>query len=385
MKNNSTKGSFALSSEKELNQYLLDSFGSNLKQAIKSTVSILVRAEMEKLRQDIGEHPVFNGSYPRHLVSPVGKIENIPIARFRTGNEKYDLSTLKVFDEEKGRFYDLIAEMHASGISQRKIDKLCKHAFGKAVPPATTKKVFGELLEQEAFQTNKQPLAGVSFDYLYADGLWNTVVGKLTGEGKDRVVLAVSGYSIERNEHRFLGFLLADAEDAESWKKLLLDLQKRGLDFGKAKLLSADGGGGLLSAVESVFPDVKVQLCLAHRYRNVLKHTGSKNKKEMGKDLKKLTESETKEEFLKKAKEMEQKWQVLEPRAMSSLLWKLELSTNYFAFPKEDWIHIRTTNKLERAFREVRRRTAIQNHHFQSDASATNYMNSAMMYPKVRF
>jgi hypothetical protein len=124
----------ALSTEKELNQFLLDSFGNNLKQAIKSTVQILVRSEMEQLREDLSEHPVFNGSYGRHLVSPIGKIEDIPIARFRTGNGKHDLSTLKVFDEEKGRFYDLVAEMHAAGISQRKIDKLCKHSFGKAVP-----------------------------------------------------------------------------------------------------------------------------------------------------------------------------------------------------------------------------------------------------------
>jgi hypothetical protein len=67
-----------LNSEKELNQYLLDSFGNNLKQAIKSTVQILVRAEMETLRATLADHPVFNGSYTRHLVSPAGKIENIP-------------------------------------------------------------------------------------------------------------------------------------------------------------------------------------------------------------------------------------------------------------------------------------------------------------------
>ncbi len=382
MKNHTTK-SFSLSSEKELNQYLLDSFGNNLKQAIKSTVALLVRSEMEQLRENIEKVPVFNGHYDRHLVSPIGKIENIPIARFRTGNGTLDLSTLKVFDEEKNRFYDLVAEMHAAGISQRKIDKLCRHAFGKAVPPQTTKKVFGELLEQEAFQVNKQPLAGVSFDYLYADGIWQTVIGKLTGSGKDRVVLAVSGYSVERSEHKFLGFLLADEEDEASWKKLLLDLEKRGLDFSAVKLLSADGGGGLLAAMENVAPNLPVQLCLSHRYRNVLKHTGLRNKKAIGLELKELTKSETREEFLKKAKAMEQKWHVPEPRAIASLLWRLELSTSYFAFPKEDWKHIRTTNKLERSFREVRRRTAIQNHHFQSDPSMTHYMNAAMMYSKV--
>lgn len=375
-----TTNNVLLNSEKELNQYLLDSFGTSLKQAIKSTVQIMVRAEMETLRQQLDERPVFNGSYGRHLISPVGKIEDIPIARFRTGNKELSLSSLKVFDEEKGRFYNLVAEMHAAGISQRKIDTLCKHSFGKAVPAQTTKRVFGELLEQEAFQVNKQQLSGATFDYLYADGLWHTVIGTLTGEGKEQVVLAVSGYSVARNEHRFLGFLLAEAEDEESWTRLLLDLKKRGLDMATVKLLAADGGGGLLAAVERLAPDLAVQLCLAHRYRNVLKHTGSQHKKEMGRDLKTLTAAASKESFMERAQDVEKKWHVLEPRAMKSLTWKLALSTAYFAFPQEDWKHIRTTNKLERAFREIRRRTAIQNHHFQSNESATNYMNAAMMY-----
>ena len=385
MKYHTTKGSMALSTEKELNQFLLDSFGNNLKQAIKSTVQILVRSEMEQLREDLSEHPVFNGSYGRHLVSPIGKIEDIPIARFRTGNGKHDLSTLKVFDEEKGRFYDLVAEMHAAGISQRKIDKLCKHSFGKAVPPKTTKKVFGELMEQEAFQVNRQDLHGLSFDYLYADGLWQTVLGNLTGTGKDQVVLAVSGYSVERDEHKFLGFLLADEEDEESWKKVLLDLERRGLDWKAVQLIALDGAGGLLVAIESTIDNPPgIQLCLAHRYRNVLKHTSSRNKRAVGKDLKRLTAAGSRAEFLSRVKEMEKRWQALEPRAMKSLLWKIELSTNYFAFPKEHWKFIRTTNKLERSFREVRRRTAIQSHHFQSNQSVRNYLNATMMDAKAQ-
>jgi putative transposase len=382
MKNHSTH-SAVLNSEKELNQYLLDSFGNNLKQAIKSTVQILVRAEMEKLRQEINERLQFNGSYDRHLVSPIGKIENIPVARFRTGNAGYGLQTMKIFDQEKENFYHLVAHMHAAGISQRKVDRLGKLLFGKGSAPATTKQVFEELLEQEAFQLNKQPLHGFSLDYLYFDGLWQTVKGALTGEAKQQVVLAVSGYSVERDAHRFLGFTLASAEDEESWKKTIIQLQSRGLDFSRIKLAVADGAGGLLAALEDLVPGMPVQLCLVHRYRNVLKHTGHRNKRAMADDLKRLTRSESKEEFLQHAKKMEQKWQVAEPRAIVSLTWKLELSTTYFQFPKEHGKLIRTTNKLERSFREIRRRTAIQSHHFQSNHSAENYINAAMAFSKI--
>jgi len=381
MKNNTTHHA-VLNSEKELNQYLLDSFGNNLKQAIKSTVQLLVKTEMEKMRQEINERLQFNGSDGRHLVSPVGKIENIPIARFRTGNKGYDLETMKIFEEEKERFYNLVAHMHALGISQRKVNRLCTLVFGKAVAPSTTKQVFGELLEQEAFQINKIALAGLSFDYLYFDGLWQTIQGHLTGEAKQQVVLAVSGYSVERNEHRFLGFTLASGEDEESWKTMLSQLRERGLNFSTVKLAVMDGASGLLAAMESVLPYMPVQLCLVHRYRNVLAHTSRRNKRAMADDVKQLTQSLSRTEFRERAGIMEQRWQVQEPRAMKSLTWKLDLSLTYFQFPPEHWKHIRTTNKLERAFREIRRRTAIQNHHFQSNQSAANYITAAMAYSK---
>lgn len=371
-----------LNSEKELNQYLLDSFGNNLKQAIKNTVQILVRAEMEKLREEINERLQFNGHYTRHLISPVGKIPDIPIARFRTGNTGHPLETMKIFDEEKERFYNLVAHMHAAGISQRKVDQLSTLLFGKGAAPKTTKHVFQELLAAEAFQINKQSLQDVSVDYLYLDGLWQTVQGQLTGTAKAQVVLAVSGYNAEKDEHRFLGFLLASGEDAASWKKILLQLKERGLDVSKVKLAVADGAQGLLAAFEEICPNLPVQLCLVHRYRNILAHTSRKHKRAMADDLKRLTACESKAEFLTRAKSMELQWQTLEPRAMTSLTWKLDLSLTYFQFPKEHWRHIRTTNKLERAFREIRRRTAMQSHHFQSNQSATNYITAAMTYPR---
>lgn len=367
-----------LNSEKELNQYLLDSFGNNLKQAIKSTVQLLVRAEMETMRKDVHDHLQFNGNYGRHLLSPIGKIDDIPIPRFRTGNRGYDLQTMRIFAEEKESFYNLVAHLHAAGISQRKVDKLCKLLFGKAVAPKTTKHVFEELLQQEAFQVNQQPLSNTSFDYLYLDGLWQTVQGSLTGEVKDQVVLAASGYNAETDTHTFLGFSLASAEDAASWRQLLTQLRGRGIDFDKIKLIVLDGAQGLLAALEEVAPGVPVQMCIAHRYRNVLKHTGYRNKRAIADDLKRLTISTSREEFLEKAKRMEQRWQVLEPRAMKSLAWNLHLSVTYFMFSQDQWKHIRTTNKLERSFREIRRRTALQNHHFQSNQSATKYLTAAM-------
>ncbi len=368
-----------LANEKELNQFLLEALGKNLEQAIRSTVSILVKTEMRGLREELWKEKqealVFNGTYPRHLISPVGKVAGIPIPRFRSGNADLELASMKVFGEERGRFNELVAHLHLAGVSQRKVNRFCKNLFGKAVAPSTTKEVFEELLEAEAFQVNKTSLIDAPSVFLFVDGIWETVKSEKTGETRRRVTLAVLGMN-EEGAKQLLGFRLAFEEDEVSWTKLLEELTHRGLDFTKTKIVISDGGTGCLSALERLMPETPVQSCLAHRYRNVLKHTGFRHKPEMGRELRRLTQSSSKEVFLKQVADIQKRWQTIAPEAVKSLLWNLKLSLTYFDFPPELWSKIRTTNALERTFREVRARTRVHYDHYESPQSSDKYHNA---------
>ncbi|TNC94432.1 MAG: transposase [Rhodocyclaceae bacterium] len=374
-KNNIKLPQFA--NEENLNEFLLKSMGENLQQAIRSTVSLLIKTEMEQVRKQLFEEQQimlqFNGSYPRNLISPAGQIPNIPIQRFRNGRMELDpLQSMQIFEAEKERFLKIVGELHLEGISQRKINRLCKNIFGKAVCPKTTKEVFENLLEEEAFGVNKQSLVELEIEYLFIDGLWETVKSLLTGQSRKKVVLVAVGLDKNQEKH-VLGFELAFEEDEKSWVDFLEKLMKRGLDFSKVKLISLDGGTGCLSAIERLGIQTPLQSCLAHRYRNVLRKTGHQFKKEIGRDLKELTKSESREDFLKKVKTLEQKWSGVAPKAIDSLTRNLQLSLTYFDFPKELWVKIRTTNIIERIFREVRSRTRVHFDHYQSDKSASNY------------
>lgn len=365
-----------LANEKELNHFLLEALGKNLEQAIRSTVSILVKTEMRQLRDELWKEKqetlVFNGTYPRHLVSPAGKIESIPIPRFRSGNEGHEFASMKVFGEERDRFNELVAHLHLAGVSQRKVNRFCKNLFGQAVAPATTKLVFEELLEAEAFQVNKTSLLEAPSAFLLVDGIWETVKSQKTGETRKRVTLAVLGMN-EDGTKQLLGFRLAFEEDEASWMRLLEELIRRGLDLTKTKIVVSDGGGGCLAAVERLMPEIPIQSCLAHRYRNVLTHTGFRHKPEMGKDLQRLTQATSKDDFLKQVSDMQKRWQTIAPDAIKSLLWNLKLSLTYFDFPIELWLKLRTTNVLERTFREVRARTRVHYDHYESPQSSDKY------------
>jgi len=363
-----------LASQKELNQFLLNNLNGSLTQAIKSTVSIMVKAEMQQLREEAG-HPAemnFNGYYGRHLISPAGKVNNIPLARFRGGQQDLSLNSLNVFAQEQERFYELVRQLHLAGISQRKINRLCKQMFNKSVAPKTTKTVFAELLEQEAFRVNSSSLMDAPQDFIFWDGLWQKVKNPKTGEVENRVVLAALGMN-QAGEKKLLGFKLCHAEDETAVKKFLESLISRGLNLIGAKLFICDESKGILAGLDRLAPEVPVQLCLAHRYRNILKYTPAKHKKAMGQDLKNLTQSVSREEFLKQIKYMQKRWQVITPQAVKRLSRTPELLTAYFDFNPDWWSKLRTTNVLERTFREVRARTIVNQHQFDSPDSADRY------------
>jgi putative transposase len=279
---------------------------------------------------------------------------------------------MNIFQDEKERFFTVVQQMHLVGISQRKINRFCQKVFGKAVAPQTTKTVFEELLEQEAFQVNKTSLLGMPQEFVFFDGLWQTVKSNRTGEASKRVVLMALGMDTEGNK-QILGFHLAFGEDEKSWREFIESLQKRGLDVNQTKLVIADDGKGLQAAWERIAPTIPLQICITHKYRNVLTHTPRSHKAAMGRDLQLLTKTRSKEAFINHVKDMEKRWLLVAPDAVKSLTTRIELITAYFSFPEHLWSKIRTTNILERTLREVRSRTSVMQHQFTSPESAVKY------------
>ena len=76
-------------------------------------------------------------------------------------------------------------------------------------------------------------------------------------------------------------------------------------------------------------------------------------------------------------KYMQERWQVIAPKAVERLIRQPQLLTAYFAFDSNLWKKLRTTNVLERTFREVRARTVINQHQFASPTSADRYHAAA--------
>ncbi len=363
--------------DRELQKYLEVNFTESLKNMIKLTVKTMVKTEMEAFRKEYGEKLYFNGSYGRNMTSSFGRIEDIPIPRFRTTPDGMETKTLSVFESEQQKFMKLIEQMHLLGISQRKIKLLAKTVFGIPISVDRVGAIYRELAEKEDVNINAKPLAD-DYEYLLLDGIWEKTKG-YGWDDNDSVLLCALGIT-PAGTRQIVGFALVRAEDGDSWKQFVTSLKKRGLTGGQLKLVIADDHAAIKGAVESVYPTVPIQNCIVHKMRSVLRKTSYKTKAAIAEDLKGIFRSESKEEAMEKTKAVVKRWYMTESRAMEALRFNIAYCFTYFSFPKDLWSKVRTTNILEREFREVRRRMKVFDNTFQNEQSATRYANSLFTY-----
>lgn len=374
-----TKNSPLFNDEKELANFLLKDVTKSLEHAIKFTVKVTVKEEMKKIRKGIDEKISFNGYYQRHLTSPIGRIENIDIPRFREKkNSELNLSSLNIFNEEKEKFIKIVQEMHRLGISQKKVSELCQTCFGIKISKNRVGKVHKELAQEEEFQINSKPIEE-NFKYLLLDGIWVKCKTFGLSDKNDAVLLCALGIK-ENGERKILGFKFSRSESYENWNKFILSLKKRGLIKQGLKLIITDDNLGLQKSLNHLFPKVLIQICLVHKIRNVFSKTKYKNRKEVSKDVKKIYEAKTKEEAIKRQKKFLRKWYIAEERSVRSLRHNFLKTLTYMNFPEEEWKKIRTTNILEREFREVRRRIKVFDNSFENPESVNRYANSIFNY-----
>jgi len=114
-----------------------------------------------------------------------------------------------------------------------------------------------------------------------------------------------------------------------------------------------DGCAGLLRAIETVYPFVAVQRCWVHKLRNIAVKLPRRT---CLRGAKKIYLAKNKKEALIRFKQWKERWKHLVPRAVSCLEKDLEELLNFMDCPTDHWTKIRTTNGIERVFREVRKR-----------------------------
>jgi putative transposase len=156
---------------------------------------------------------------------------------------------------------------------------------------------------------------------------------------------------------RILGVSLGQRESSQSWKQFLGELVHRGLKGSTLKVGVMDGLAGLENAFEEVFPKALIQRCMVHKTWNVAAKLPQSIQAGCLAQMKRIFNAKDETEARDRAAIWKSEWMKVAPNAVECLFKDLDACLIFYRFPKKTWRKIRTTNIIERMFKEFRRRT----------------------------
>jgi transposase-like protein len=290
-----------------------------------------------------------NGSYRRHLLTELGDIE-LAVPRTRHFSP---LSVLRAYARRPEPVDRMILACFVLGLSTRKVGEALLPILGRPVSPTTVSTV-AKQLDAVVAAFHARPLRE-RYRVLMLDGV---VLARKTGAGAiKRPVLVVLGLRPD-GKKEVIDFRLAASESAAEWERFLGDLIRRGLSTDALEMVCVDGGSGLLAALPTAFPGVPVQRCWAHKIRNVLDKVRKVDQPAVKAGLHAIMNAKTLPQARSAARRFADLWADQYPKAVASLRDALdELLTCWRYKSLDQRRQVRTTNAIERRFREVRRRT----------------------------
>ena len=290
-----------------------------------------------------------NGSYTRHLLTELGDIE-LQVPRTRRYSA---LVVVHAYARRAPHIDRMILACFVLGLSTRKVASALLPVLGRRVSAGTVSAV-AKGLDAAVAAFHRRPLKDC-YQVLMLDGV---VLSRKTGAGAlKRPVLVALGLRPD-GKKEIIDFRLATGESAAQWELFLTDLFRRGLTGERLEMICVDGGHGLLAALPMVYPAVPVQRCWAHKIRNILDKVRKADQPAVKRDLHTIMNAETLPKARTAARRFADRWQADYEKAVRCLRDDLDELLTCWRYPSlEQRKRVRTTNAIERRFREVRRRT----------------------------
>ncbi|MGA9525590.1 MAG: IS256 family transposase [Myxococcaceae bacterium] len=319
-----------------------------LEEIIEDQMVAAVDRYLEQLEADASADRR-NGYYRRNLLTELGDIElNVPRTR------RYSpVEVIRAYARRTREIDRVILAGFVLGLSTRKVGETLLALLGRSVSPTTVSQV-AKTLDAAVAAFHRRPLQN-RYKVLMLDGV---VLARKTGAGAlRRPVLVALGLRPD-GKKEIIDFRLAGSESAAEWERFLTDLYRRGLTGEGLEMICVDGGAGLLAALPTVFPGTAVQRCWAHKIRNVLDKVKKADRPAVKRALHQIMNASNAPAARAAARKFANRFEDKYPAAVACLRNDLDELLTCFRYKSEEQRRkVRTTNAIERRFREVRRRT----------------------------
>jgi putative transposase len=322
---------------------------------VKETLEVLLELEMEEhlgyAKHDAagrGSGNSRNGASGKTVRGDFGEIE---IETPRDRNSSFEPKIVAKRQTSIGNFSEAVVSLYARGMSTREIEQHIKEMYGVEISPQFVWRATEELQQQIA-EWQSRPLERV-YPIIFVDGLR---VAVRTDKGVlKKCVYTVLGVSLS-GKQEVLGLWIEETEGARFWLKVFNDLKARSVQ--DVLIVCGDGLTGLRNAVESVFPQADVQLCVVHHIRNVTKFVSWKDRKPLCAAMRPIYMAPTIEAAELALDRFAQSWEARYPASVAAWRNHWNELTTFFKYPVELRRMIYTTNAIESLHSQMRKNIA---------------------------
>jgi len=370
-----------------MNKKELEAFAKEAAKGIKTEKDLAEFSQMltkitveAALNAELDEHL----GYEKHAQSESGNSRNgLSRKQLQTEDGTFELTTPRdrdgsfepqIVGKHQRRFTsmsDKILSLYAKGMTTREIQATFKEMYNADVSPTLISKVTEAVID-EVIEWQSRPLDAV-YPIVYLD----CIVVKVRQDKQviNKSIFLALGVNLEGHKD-LLGLWIAENEGAKFWLNVLTELQNRGVK--DILIACVDGLKGFPDAINTVYPDTRIQLCIVHMVRNSVKFVPWKDYKPVTADLKQIYQSVTEEEALKALDAFSERWDGKYPQISKSWRSHWQNLNTLFDYPEDIRKAIYTTNAIE-SLNSVIRKAIKKRKLFPSDDSARKVVYLAIL------
>jgi putative transposase len=311
------------------------------------TKAVLERAMQAELSHHLGyEKHSLNGNNSGNSRNGTSKktlkgdFGTLPIEVPRDRNSSFEPKIIPKGETRFAGFDDKILSLYARGLSTRQIQQHLEEIYQVEVSPSLISTVTDAVLD-EVKTWQSRPL-DVLYPIVYLDCLMVKI--RDGGHIQNKAIYLAIGINRDGLKEA-LGIWVAQTEGAKFWLSVMTELKNRGVQ--DIFIACVDGLKGFPEAIETVYPQTQVQLCIVHLVRNSLNYVGWKERKAVARDLRKIYTSPTREAAQQELERLAEKWDG--KFASIAPMWRRnwERAAVFFSYPEEIRRVIYTTNTIE--------------------------------------
>jgi transposase-like protein len=379
--------------QEQLEQQLRESALVGIKATLEAALVEELNAELgfaRYQRRSKGSKPPEqqrSGYFERKLLTSYGLIASLRVPKLRRGNASREWLILSRYQRLAPRLLDQLLYVYGLGLSLRDLQEAVYVLLGETLSREAVARVTEQM--QATMQAWRQQPVPRTPPILIVDGVWVSILyptgttwtdrsGHVRQQvrGQERVILAALAVW-EDGRHQLLHYVVAEAEDTAGWTELWKALRARGLDPKQVSMVVSDGSKGVLESLRSQMPKVKLQRCVVHKVRSFernlrygeLELLDQQSRQVLSEDVARqqrrsaissealaIFQEPTRALAEQRLAEFERKWQGREAQAVKTFKHGLKRCFTFYQFEQALHPLVRSTNLIERFFREFRSR-----------------------------